>query len=127
MFCLSAHCLFLQALIDICADEGWLLSTLRVMNLVQMCTQGQWISDPSLLTLPHLNHSHLSSLGMFSDLLHPLNMECMSSLAEILSLYDKRKKEVTSKFADITKSRQHADNVCVTLYLFRVLAFIGIS
>ena len=81
------------------------------MHLVQMCTQGRWISDPSLLTLPHLRHAHLSSLGgVFSDLLRPAHMECVSSLAEILSLYEKDAASVAAKLANILGSKQHADN-----------------
>ena len=44
-----------QALVDISANEGWLGVALKVMHLIQMCVQGRWLSDSSLLTLPHFD------------------------------------------------------------------------
>ena len=49
----------LQAMIDVCAESGWLGSTLRVVSLLQMCVQARWDTDTSLLTLPHLQHAAL--------------------------------------------------------------------
>ena len=34
------------------------------MHLVQMCVQGRWISDSALLTLPHIDHSHIEQLSV---------------------------------------------------------------
>ena len=53
----------LQALVDIAASEGWLATTLRVATLVQMCVQGTWSSQSSLLTLPHLQEDHIAKLN----------------------------------------------------------------
>ena len=50
-------------MVDIAASEGWLATALRVMLLVQMCVQGRWLSESSLLCLPHLEPSHLSLLS----------------------------------------------------------------
>ncbi|XP_071801677.1 activating signal cointegrator 1 complex subunit 3-like [Asterias amurensis] len=49
----------MQAMIDVSADQGWLTTALRVMNLVQMTLQGRWLHDNALLTLPHVEHSIL--------------------------------------------------------------------
>ena len=46
-------------MIDIAANEGWLATALRLMQLVQMVIQGRWIHDSLLLTLPHVEHHHL--------------------------------------------------------------------
>ena len=45
------------------ANEGWLATSLHLMHLVQMCVQGRWISDSSLLTLPHLEEEHIALLN----------------------------------------------------------------
>ncbi|XP_072018769.1 LOW QUALITY PROTEIN: activating signal cointegrator 1 complex subunit 3-like [Amphiura filiformis] len=49
----------LQAMIDVSADQGWLVTALRSMQLVQMALQGRWIHDSALLILPHVEHQHL--------------------------------------------------------------------
>ena len=52
-----------QAMIDVAASEGWLAVTLSIMALVQMCIQGRWVSDNSLLTLPILAEEHIDRLN----------------------------------------------------------------
>lgn len=49
----------LQAMIDVCAESGWLASTLRVISMLQMCVQARWDTDTSLLCLPHTQHASL--------------------------------------------------------------------
>lgn len=50
-------------MIDVAASEGWLAVTLRITSLVQMCIQGRWVSDSSLLTLPHIEERHIHQLN----------------------------------------------------------------
>ena len=50
-------------MIDVAASEGWLAVTLRIMTLVQMCIQGRWASDSSLLTLPYMGEGHTDKLN----------------------------------------------------------------
>ena len=50
-------------MIDLSANEGWLQTTLEAMSLVQMCVQGLWSFDSSLLTLPHVQESHIELLN----------------------------------------------------------------
>ena len=49
----------MQAIIDVCGENGHLASTLRAQQLMQMVIQGRWISDHPLLTLPHVEYRHL--------------------------------------------------------------------
>ena len=56
-------CIRDRALVDISADEGWLSAALKVMQLIQMCVQGHWLSECSLLTLPHFEDSHIVQLN----------------------------------------------------------------
>jgi len=45
----------LQAMVDIAADGGWLQTTLGVMRLAQMVTQGHFLDSSSLINLPHID------------------------------------------------------------------------
>ncbi|KAJ7417966.1 hypothetical protein WISP_61759 [Willisornis vidua] len=48
-----------QAMLDVAAHHGWLVTALNITNLVQMLVQGRWIHDSSLLTLPNIELQHL--------------------------------------------------------------------
>ncbi|CAG5136754.1 unnamed protein product, partial [Candidula unifasciata] len=48
----------LQAMLDVSADQGWLVTSLNVIVLIQMVVQGQWWYDSSLLQLPHVQPYH---------------------------------------------------------------------
>jgi len=49
----------MQAILDVCAYNGWLSASLSLINLMQMCCQGRWLHDCDLLTLPHIETEHL--------------------------------------------------------------------
>lgn len=49
----------LQAVLDVAANEGWLVTALSICNLVQMIVQGRWLNDSSILTLPTIEQQHL--------------------------------------------------------------------
>lgn len=109
----------LQSLVDISADEGWLATTLRVMHLVQMCVQGRWISDPSILILPHFNDSHLTSLKMElqkSSLVRTSNVREFFSLPEFLTLYQLNEEFMNSVIHGVFGSQQHAKQVRIMLF-----------
>jgi activating signal cointegrator complex subunit 3 len=42
-------------MIDACAENGWLASTLHCINLVQMVVQARWLKDDVFLTLPFVD------------------------------------------------------------------------
>lgn len=48
-----------QAMLDVAANEGWLVTALSICNLVQMIVQGRWLHDSSLLTIPHVEQQDL--------------------------------------------------------------------
>uniref|UniRef100_A0A8C3F8J4 Activating signal cointegrator 1 complex subunit 3 n=1 Tax=Chrysemys picta bellii TaxID=8478 RepID=A0A8C3F8J4_CHRPI len=48
-----------QAMLDVAANQGWLVTALNITNLVQMVIQGRWKHDSSLLTLPNVEQHHL--------------------------------------------------------------------
>ncbi|KAJ3673847.1 hypothetical protein LUZ60_005839 [Juncus effusus] len=54
----------IQAMIDICANSGWLSSTLNCMHLLQMIMQGLWLErDSTLQMLPCMNENLISQLN----------------------------------------------------------------
>ncbi|MBN3311110.1 ASCC3 protein, partial [Amia calva] len=48
-----------QAVLDVAANEGWLVTALSLCNLVQMVVQGRWLYDSSLLTIPNIEQQNL--------------------------------------------------------------------
>lgn len=50
-------------MIDITSNTGWLSSTLRIINIIQMLTQGHWLYESNLLMIPHIKKPTLSALN----------------------------------------------------------------
>ncbi|XP_036173870.1 activating signal cointegrator 1 complex subunit 3 isoform X2 [Myotis myotis] len=48
-----------QAMLDVTANQGWLVTALNITHLVQMVIQGRWLKESSLLTIPHIEQHHL--------------------------------------------------------------------
>jgi len=46
-------------MIDVSAEHGWLATTLRTQQIMQMVIQARWVQDSPLLTLPHLEAHHM--------------------------------------------------------------------
>lgn len=109
-------CIVSQAMVDICADEGWLCTTLRVMHVVQMCVQGRWLSDPSVLTLPHFTASRLSSLKQAlekSPLRRTCDIDGCSTLPELIVLHRRDVRLVTSEILKVVQSESQTKEVYV--------------
>lgn len=51
----------IQAMIDICAERGWLSTTLRIQQVLQSIIQSRWYDDPEVLCLPHVNSFNLAA------------------------------------------------------------------
>ncbi|XP_070568490.1 activating signal cointegrator 1 complex subunit 3-like [Ptychodera flava] len=66
----------LQAMLDVVADQGWLVTGLRIMHLVQMVVQSRWSHESTLLTLPHVEKEHLHCFRSFKG--RPV--ECLPEL-----------------------------------------------
>ncbi|ESO93256.1 hypothetical protein LOTGIDRAFT_189896 [Lottia gigantea] len=49
----------LQAMLDVSADQGWLITSLQVIVLIQMIIQGRWYHDSTLLQLPCITPYHI--------------------------------------------------------------------
>lgn len=97
-------------MIDIVADNGWLATTLRIMHLVQMCVQGRWISDDSIMILPHFNYSrfaHLKQALVKSSLLGISKLAKFSSLPEFLTLYQLNENVINSEITKMFGNHHH--------------------
>ncbi|KAF9624190.1 hypothetical protein IFM89_008128 [Coptis chinensis] len=102
----------LQAMIDICANSGWLSSTITCMHLLQMVMQGLWFErDSSMWMLP----------SMTSELLNSLNNRGISDMHELLDLPKGTLHALLDKFAasQFYQDLQHFPHVQVRLNLQR--------
>ncbi|CAN0876921.1 DExH-box ATP-dependent RNA helicase DExH14 [Linum grandiflorum] len=67
----------MQAMIDVCANSGWLSSSMNCMHLMQMVMQGLWFErDSALWMLPCMNE----------DLYAVLNSRGISSVQQLLDI-----------------------------------------
>ncbi|XP_025995580.2 activating signal cointegrator 1 complex subunit 3 isoform X2 [Solenopsis invicta] len=77
----------LQAMIDTVAERGWLMSTLKIMQLFQMIVQARWIDESAITTLPYIRKEDLhlfSSLSMALPVLCSITGDNYNKLAKIL-------------------------------------------
>jgi len=85
----------IQAMIDICANSGWLSSTITCMHLLQMVMQGLWFgSDTALWMLPCMTDDLFGSLSRrgFSNVqqlvdLPKSNLQALIGNSNALRLY----------------------------------------
>lgn len=47
-------------MIDICAEKGWLITVIRIQQLMQCAIQGRWYDDSPVLSLPHVEELNIS-------------------------------------------------------------------
>ncbi|KAJ8311907.1 hypothetical protein KUTeg_010541 [Tegillarca granosa] len=102
-------------MLDVSADNGWLVTALRITQVIQMVVQGRWNHDNSLLTLPNIQPYHLYCLRPktdqgakkkgFPDIKAPV--DC---LPQMLSLCDGRF-EVLQAMLGEEMNRQQLDQV----------------
>lgn len=69
-------------MLDVAANEGWLVTTITICNLVQMIVQGRWLHDSSLLTLPHVERQ---DLYMFRFSYYLVLLHCCSNWRHCIS------------------------------------------
>lgn len=80
-----------QAMVDFCAESGWLRATLRLQQLTQMVYQGSWAQSSPLLTLPYMDSSNVRHFKNYPKLstLPALQYACSKNynlLANVLRL-----------------------------------------
>ncbi|XP_058788470.1 DExH-box ATP-dependent RNA helicase DExH14 isoform X2 [Vicia villosa] len=100
----------IQAMIDICANSGWLSSSITCMHLLQMVMQGLWFDkDSSLWMLPCMN----------ADLVTSLSKRGIYSIQELLDIPKAALQTVTENFpaSKLYQDLQHFPNVKMKLKL----------
>ncbi|XP_073933923.1 activating signal cointegrator 1 complex subunit 3 isoform X2 [Castor canadensis] len=70
----------LSAMLDVAANQGWLVTALNITNLVQMVIQGRWLKDSSLLTLPNIEQHHLHLFRKWKPVVKGPRTKCRSSI-----------------------------------------------
>jgi activating signal cointegrator complex subunit 3 len=60
--CLDQIVRIIQALIDLCAHKALLSSCILCIHFLQMIIQARWITDPDILTLPHVNDQSFNQI-----------------------------------------------------------------
>ncbi|XP_029640230.1 activating signal cointegrator 1 complex subunit 3 isoform X1 [Octopus sinensis] len=93
----------LQALLDTSADQGWLVTSMCIINLLQMVLQGHWCHESTLLCLPHIMTYHLESFRKPNGNL----IEC---LPELMALCDGKFEVLFSMLKDEMR-RAHIEQV----------------
>lgn len=69
----------IQAMIDICAEKGWLMAVLRIQQLMQCIVQARWLDEPNVLTLPHVEQQNVP---LFTRLLSDYTAFTLPALKE---------------------------------------------
>ncbi|XP_048670508.1 activating signal cointegrator 1 complex subunit 3 isoform X3 [Marmota marmota marmota] len=69
-----------QAMLDVAANQGWLVTALNITNLVQMLIQGRWLKDSSLLTLPNIEQHHLHLFRKWKPVIKCSRARCRTSI-----------------------------------------------
>ena len=115
----------LQAMLDVAADEGWLVAALSIINLLQMVIQGRWLSDSTLLLLPHVQPYHIHCFRPLQDggarRKHlPQLSAPIETLPELMHAVNGRF-DVINAFLDQEMSRDQITEVCqlITLEKYR--------
>ena len=52
----------LQAMVDVCCEQGWLQTVTRCCLLMQMIVQGRWMDDSTLSNVPHCDDRLIARL-----------------------------------------------------------------
>ena len=89
----------LQAMVDVSADRGALLTALNTMHLLQMIIQGQWLHTSPFKYLPNftntiINSLHANSIDTIPELLALDNKTLHTILREYLN--ERQIKEITN-------------------------------
>ncbi|KAH9490923.1 activating signal cointegrator 1 complex subunit [Bulinus truncatus] len=108
----------LQAMLDVSADEGWLVTSLNIIMLIQMVVQGRWWNDSTLLTLPHMQTYHVSCLRSMGGKRDNRNFSSVhgpiESLPQLMDICDGKHHVLNSLFDGIMEQQQ-IDQVCQVL------------
>ncbi|XP_021060227.1 activating signal cointegrator 1 complex subunit 3 isoform X1 [Mus pahari] len=69
-----------QAMLDVAASQGWLVTVLNITHLIQMVIQGRWLKDSSLLTIPNIEQHHLHLFRKWKPPVKSPHAKCRTSI-----------------------------------------------
>ena len=69
-----------QAMLDVAASQGWLVTVLNITHLIQMVIQGRWLKDSSLLTIPNIEQHHLHLFRKWKPPVKSSHAKCRTSI-----------------------------------------------
>lgn len=104
----------LQAMVDMCAERGWLKTTLQIQILMQSIIQARWFDDPAILQLPHINESNVNLFSNWSSL--PNVIEYFKSNRNSLE-EDLRKEFTEYQIREITEVIKNLPQMSLTINL----------
>ena len=90
---------FLQAMIDLSAERGYLDTLLNLMQLCQMLTQGCWINNSTLINIPFFTPEIILKLKETAQVEH---------LCQLIQIYNKNKlKDLVKSVNPKTKANEY--------------------
>lgn len=99
----------LQAMVDVTANAGWLSVTIKVIHIMQMLIQGMWITDPDILTIPHVSKATVTPLLKEIDN-NPVLRQCNAhSISGMLYANIKHNHHLRTAIVNIFGSRTEND------------------
>lgn len=106
----------LQAMVDMCAERGWLKTTLQIQILMQSIIQARWFDDPAILQLPHINENNANIFSSWTNL--PDLIEYLKS--DRKSLEDDLRREFTEyEIKEIIEVLRNLPQMSLTISLCR--------
>ena len=97
------------------------------MHLVQMCVQGRWISDSALLTLPHIDHSHIEQLsvvvGKFPAT-KDLGVMEVTTLAELVTISEREGRFLMYALGKVMPNQQVSQVGVLMIRLCIIISYI---
>lgn len=109
----------LQAMLDVSADQGWLVSSVYTVHLMQMTCMGRWLTDSDLLNLPHIGTEHLSLFINYNP-----RIDC---LPRLINIFDRDKNLLEKLFGDSLSQSKINDIRDVILRLPQISIELSIS
>jgi hypothetical protein len=111
-----------QAMLDFCADQGWLSASLHIVHLMQMCCQSRWLSDSDLCTLPHVEPEHL--VRFFNN---TPRIDCLPRLLDYCQKKGGAEKVVNELIGDMMDRNQVRDICQMINHLPQIEAKLSVS
>lgn len=99
----------MQSVLDICGENGWLNTSLLVINLMQMVCQGRWIQDSDLLCVPHIETEHLTRFYNNSS----YQIDCLPRLIDYVEKHQNVLEDLIGDLVDTNQIKMIYQNLSI--------------